>query len=164
MITLYHGSNIKISKIDLSKSKKGKDFGKGFYLNRNKEQAYDMAVRTTKRLQCGNPVVTSFMFDEKLLSTCSDLRIKIFEDYTEEWAEFILSNRRNSNESQIHNYDIVVGPIADDSVGVQINRYILGYIELPRLIEELRYHGNHAIQYFFATEEAIKHLKLYDNE
>jgi hypothetical protein len=32
MIKLYHGSNVKIEKIDLSKSKNGKDFGKGFLL------------------------------------------------------------------------------------------------------------------------------------
>ena len=41
MIELFHGSNLAITKIDLSKSKKGKDFGCGFYLNPNKEQAMD---------------------------------------------------------------------------------------------------------------------------
>lgn len=47
MITLYHGSNVDIEKIDLSLSRKGKDFGCGFYLNANKQQAMDMAIRTT---------------------------------------------------------------------------------------------------------------------
>ena len=41
MITLYHGSNVDIEKIDLSLSRKGKDFGCGFYLNANKQQAMD---------------------------------------------------------------------------------------------------------------------------
>ena len=35
MTILYHGSNLVIEKIDLSRSKRGKDFGQGFYLNAN---------------------------------------------------------------------------------------------------------------------------------
>lgn len=35
MIELYHGSNVEIKTIDLSRSRKGKDFGCGFYLNPN---------------------------------------------------------------------------------------------------------------------------------
>ena len=30
---LYHGSNVSIDAIDLSKSRTGKDFGTGFYLS-----------------------------------------------------------------------------------------------------------------------------------
>jgi hypothetical protein len=133
-------------------------------LNSNKIQAAAMAARTTKRLQCGSPIVTTFSFDENLLYSNSDLKVKIFEDYSEDWAEFILLNRRNASEIQNHDYDIVVGPIANDSVGVQINRYILGYLEMSRLIEELKIHGNHAIQYFFATEKSIRHLTLDKDE
>ena len=36
---LYHGSNILIDKIDLSKSKPNKDFGRGFYLSDNEEHS-----------------------------------------------------------------------------------------------------------------------------
>lgn len=39
MIRLYHGSNVLIEDIDLSHSKRGKDFGQGFYLNANPDQA-----------------------------------------------------------------------------------------------------------------------------
>jgi hypothetical protein len=35
----------------------------------------------------------------------------------------------------------------------------MGYISVDKLIEELRYSGNHAIQYFFGTERAIRLLK-----
>lgn len=87
------------------------------------------------------------------------MKIKIFEDYTTDWADFILMNRKNLSEEPVHQYDIVVGPIADDTVGVQIRRYIMGYISIEKLIEELKYRGNHSVQYFFATESAIKLLK-----
>ena len=36
---LFHGTYLDFDRIDLSKSNKGKDFGKGFYLSENKEQA-----------------------------------------------------------------------------------------------------------------------------
>lgn len=35
----------------------------------------------------------------------------------------------------------------------------MGYISIEKLIEELKYRGNHSVQYFFATESAIKLLK-----
>ena len=53
MLKLYHGSNVVIDKIDLCLSRKGKDFGCGFYLNPNESQAREMAVRTAQRLQEG---------------------------------------------------------------------------------------------------------------
>lgn len=118
MITLYHGSNINIEKIDLSFSRKGKDFGCGFYLNENKEQAMEMAKRTTNRMKIGTPIVNTFSFEESIL-TSSELKIKIFNDYSIEWAEFILKNRKNVSETPIHDYDIVVGPIANDTVGAR---------------------------------------------
>ena len=158
MITLYHGSNIEINQIDLSLSRKGKDFGCGFYLNANKQQAIEMAVRTANRMKTGSPVVSTFEFDETILSL-DELKIKIFEDYSIEWAEFILMNRKNLSDRPAHPYDIVIGPIANDTVGVQIRRFIMGYISIEKLIEELKFKGNHSVQYFFATEAAIKLLK-----
>ena len=40
---LFHGSNIDIQIIDLEKSKPNKDFGKGFYLSADYDQAMEMA-------------------------------------------------------------------------------------------------------------------------
>ncbi len=164
MIRLYHGSNVDIPEIDLSRSRRGKDFGQGFYLNKNRQQAMDMAVRTVQREMYGTPILNVYLFDETILQTESELKIKIFEDYTEEWAEFILKNRNNKTNRQVHPYDIVVGPIANDTVGVQIRRFIMGYITIDRLIEELRFTGDHAIQYFFGTERAVQLLKKIRNE
>lgn len=159
MITLYHGSNVEIEQIDLSRSKRGKDFGRGFYLNANRQQALDMAKRTVRTLSVGCPIVNAFEFDDTVLSRTSGLNVKIFDDYCEEWAEFILLNRSNNSDTPAHPYDIVIGPIANDTVGVQIRRFINGFIPMSVLIEELRFRGNHAVQYFFGTERAIQLLK-----
>lgn len=114
---LYHGSNVFIDEIDLRISKPCKDFGKGFYLSAEEAQAYEMA--RFKSMQLGGvPCVTKFSFDEKMLKNDS-LRIRIFEDYSEEWADFVLANREGTAKEQ---YDIVYGPIADDKIGIQIRK------------------------------------------
>ena len=158
MIILYHGSNIDIEQICLDLCKPGKDFGKGFYLNPNYDQAFKMAVKTRRISRKGNEIVSSFEFDETFLDD-GELKVKIFSDYTEEWAEFILANRNNASDKPIHDYDIVIGPIADDTVGLQLSRFIEGYISLSVLVEELKFKGNKAIQYYFGTEKAINLLK-----
>ena len=159
MITLYHGSNVLISDIDLSFSKKGKDFGQGFYLNANNRQAYAMAERRVRLLGEGEPILSAFDFDFDA-AVADGLNIKIFDDYNEEWAEFVVKNRKNRSDICVHDYDIVIGPIADDTVGVQMRRFMMNYISVSALVEELRFKGDHAVQYFFATERALKYLKF----
>lgn len=163
MLRLYHGSNVVINKIDLSCSRKGKDFGCGFYLNPEKSQAMEMAVRTSRRMMEGVPVVNVYGFDEALLESGSPLAVKVFRDYSIEWAEFVLMNRRNLGEQAAHPYDIVVGPIADDTVGLQMRRFMQGYISIERMIEELRFHKP-SVQYFFGTEKAISYLKKIEDD
>lgn len=158
MTLLYHGSNVVIKKIDLSRSKRGKDFGQGFYLNASLDQAKAMAIRTTRLLNEGQPTLSCFEFDEEEAAK-KGLNIKIFPDYSEEWADFVVMNRKNNSDVQAHPYDIVIGPIADDTVGVQIRRYIMGYMSASALVEELRFRGHHAIQYFFGSPEAVEFLK-----
>ena len=158
MIRLYHGSNMAIEHIDLSRSKRGKDFGQGFYLNTNPYQALEMAVRTTRFLNEGEPTLSCFEFDEDE-TIKNGLNIKIFPEYSEEWAEFVVMNRKNNSDVQAHPYDIVIGPIADDTVGVQIRRFIMGYLSASALVEELKFRGDHAVQYFFGSPKAVEHLK-----
>ena len=71
---------------------------------------------------------------------------------------WLLFNRKNLTATPAHPYDIVVGPIADDTVGLQMRRLMQGYIDMERMIEELRF-NKPAIQYFFGTEKAISYLK-----
>lgn len=50
---LYHGTNSEISQIDLGKSKVGKDFGCGFYLSAEREQAEEIATRKLEQQGTG---------------------------------------------------------------------------------------------------------------
>jgi hypothetical protein len=156
---LYHGSNVKIKEIDLSKSKRGKDFGTGFYLSSDLNQAQEQSERKTDQNQWGTPTVSTFMLDESRLS---ELKILRFTEYSKEWAEFVLMNRKNKSEGQAHNYDMVIGPIADDVVGTQIRRYTSGLIDIDRFLQELKFMKGITFQYFFATEKAVQLLKPID--
>ncbi len=81
---LYHGSTVVIDKIDLSVSKPNKDFGKGFYLSDNEQQAYEMASYKAAQLDM-EPVVNVFEFDERILTdSFSPLNIKRFDNYCKE--------------------------------------------------------------------------------
>ena len=64
---LYHGSNIMIERIDLSKCRPYKDFGQGFYLTEIKEQAEHKARRKSD-IYGGGTVVGGFEFDETALN------------------------------------------------------------------------------------------------
>ena len=152
---LYHGSNVEIEYVDLSRGRRGKDFGKGFYANPDYMQAVEFCSNVVRREGSGIPTVTSFEFDESALER---LNVKRFEGYSKEWAEFILMNRNNISDKPAHDFDIVIGPIADDGVGTQIRRLSRGFITFDAFLEELKY-SKFSIQYFFGTEEAIKYLK-----
>jgi hypothetical protein len=151
---LYHGSNVSVQAIDLNKGRKGKDFGQGFYLSAQYEQAYLMAELTVFKNGEGTPIVSEFLFDE---NQARNLKVLRFEGYTKEWAEFIVMNRNNRTGQQAHDYDIVYGPIADDTVGASISLFVKQYINLDELIRRLRF-VEPKFQYFFATPKSLTTL------
>ena len=109
-ITLYHGGYMPIEKPEIRISRNTKDFGPGFYCTTIKEQARRWAKR----------------YDNKIVSIYEvrmnpSLAIKEFKEMTEEWLDFIIRCR----SGEPHNYDIVIGPMAND----QIYNYIADYID-----------------------------------
>ena len=156
MITLYHGSTVDIDCIDLMKSRPNKDFGRGFYLSKDRQQAWRMG-EFKALTEGGEPVMNTYMFDDSLM-TSGELKVLTFDGYTREWADFIFLNRNNKLSTQVHDYDIVYGPIANDRVGVQIGKYEAGDISLEQFLENLKYMKGITFQYFFGTERAIEKL------
>lgn len=153
---LYHGSNIAIENIELSKCRPYKDFGKGFYLTDIRRQAERMAARTAKMFH-GEPTVTSFEFDLNSAQK-QGLKIKIFNSPDEEWARFVMANRDINAVQPNHDYDIVIGPVADDTIARLLRMFIENFISEQQLVKELTF-SEVTSQYFFHTEAAIKMLK-----
>lgn len=153
---LYHGSNSKIKNIDLAKCKPYKDFGQGFYLTEIEEQASQMARRTAS-IYGGSTVVTQFEFDETALSD-STLSIKRFEEPNEEWALFVMANRSRERQHPVHKHDIVIGPVADDTIATLFRNFDDGIIDLPMLVKGLKY-KKISSQYLFLTPKSVAYLK-----
>lgn len=151
---LFHGSNIIIEDIDLSKSKPFKDFGTGFYLSDIESQAQEMASFKVSIFE-GEPMVTAFEFDKETLLN-ANLKVLFFDDYSEEWLDFVISNREGKATER---YDFVYGPIANDKVGLQLRKFKDGTINKSELLERLKYMKGITFQYFFGSYEAIKFLK-----
>ena len=101
--------------------------------------------------------MTSFEFD--LESTVAQgLKIKIFESPNEEWARFVMANRDIDVAQPCHDYDIVIGPVADDTIARLLRMFTENFISEQQLVKELTY-SDVTSQYFFHTEAAIKMLK-----
>ncbi|MDR0306253.1 MAG: DUF3990 domain-containing protein [Chitinispirillales bacterium] len=161
---LYHGSNVEIKCIDLTKCRLFKDFGKGFYLTDIKEQAERMAIRTAKQYG-GSPKVTPFVFNEEIFQD-KNVKIKRFENPCHEWAYFVMNNR-NRNFKDIANpltnydskYDVVIGCVANDDLSVTFNLFLQGYIDIDIMVKRLEF-KELTSQYSFHTENAIKYLDV----
>lgn len=154
---LYHGTNTDFWAIDINQSQRGKDFGCGFYLSESEAQAEEMA-KFKVQLFGGQTIVQSYEFDEAHLND-GTLRFLRFNGYSKDWATFILSNRQNKNADNIHDYDIVYGPIANDKVGAQIRNVIEQNIDMDTFLERLKYMKGITFQYFFGSEKAIQILR-----
>ncbi len=154
-MTLYHGTNVDFNLIDIEISNPYKDFGKGFYLTDIKEQAERMALRKVKFFG-GVPVIQVYDFDEGALQM-EDLKVKIFSEPSEEWAVFIHNNRNRTMDFR-HDYDVVIGPIANDGVAYLLGRYEEGTITLPELVRGLEYKQLNN-QYFFGSQKALDLLR-----
>lgn len=152
---LYHGTNEDIETIDLTKGLRHKDFGKGFYVTPDKATAIRMAKKKA-RLFGGTATLITYEMDDTVF--LSDLKIKIFpENACVEWLLFVDANRDRKNETPIHDFDIVIGPIANDGVVLQLTNYREGIYspeEVARLLQD-RYLDQ---QYYFGTERALSFL------
>lgn len=154
-MNLYHGTNADILQIDLWKSRVGKDFGLGFYLTPDRQVAQRQAERKFEQYGVGSARVYEYSVEDNAIQA---LRVLQFNSYSLEWARFVLMNRKNRTRIQIHDYDIVIGPIADDVIGYQIRRVEEGIITEEQFLEEIKYHTV-TIQYIFATEKALQILR-----
>lgn len=151
---LYHGSTVRIEKIDLAKSKPNKDFGRAFYLSVDEQQALELA-KFRAEFEETVPVINVFEFDENIFQ---QFRYKRFERYSEEWAHFVYNHRTEPQGRTLHDYDIVYGPIANDRIGAQITRFKQGYITFDESLNRIQYIKGITFQYAFCTQRAVDKL------
>lgn len=130
---LYHGSYCEVTKPDLAKCNKDKDFGKGFYLTSSKEQAVSF-VKTSISKAISAGIISNAQdygyVSEFKVNNISGLQIKIFEKADVEWLHCIAAHRKNNVFQDIKKemllYDVIGGKIADDMTNITLVTYING--------------------------------------
>lgn len=141
-ITVYHGSYTTINHPRIIKGKNTKDFGIGFYCTLIREQA----ERWAKRYD--SPIVNTYT-----VRIYPDLKILEFKEMTEEWLDFIINCRHGIS----HDYDIVIGAMANDQIYNYIADYIDGIITREQFWSLAKFkYPTHQIN--FATDKSLKCL------
>ena len=111
---IYHGSPVIVSEPEIKKTRYTKDFSWGFYCTVIQNQAEIWAKRKT-----GKGYLNKY---QCLLN--DNLNIKKFPEVNEEWLDFIADCRYGKT----HDYDIVEGPMADDTLYNYVEDYLDGVL------------------------------------
>lgn len=125
---------------EIIKGKFTKDFGEGFYCTELKKQA----VKWAKRYD--TPIVNIYDYQSN-----EALNILQFESMTDEWLDFIVACR----SGKPHNYDIVIGAMADDQIYNYVADFMNGVLTREQfwVLAKFKY-PTHQIN--FCTSEALK--------
>lgn len=146
---LYHASGETVEFPEIRKGKYGKDFSWGFYCTKDYEQAKRWAKRNRK-----TPTINIYDFESN-----NKLQILRFPEMTDAWLDFISSCRAGG----IHDYDIVEGPMADDTVWNYVNDFLSGDISRTAFWELAKFkYPTHQIS--FHTLKALDCLKFERSE
>ena len=147
-MTVYHGSYTVVKEPKLVKSRNTKDFGHGFYCTIIREQA----ERWARRYETPMVNVYTVRMDESH-------KILEFSDMTEEWLDFIIDCRHGKT----HDYDIVIGAMANDQIYNFIADYMDGIITREQFWVLARFkYPTHQIN--FCTPKAIECLEFVSSE
>lgn len=134
----------------MSWSAERRDSGKGFYTTTISAQAERWAAN--KRIRDNEPYAFVYVYEVLIPAT---LKVKKYDGLSEEWLKMVRKNREWGGVQ--HDYDIVIGPVANDDTMLTVSRYIQGIYSVEEAIERLRF-SNVNDQVFFHSEEAIKCL------
>ena len=159
---LYHGSNQIIRQPNLLKGRKFLDFGCGFYLSDEKNQAENRAKSAVLFFEEGEPTVNIFEWTK---DTAANLNVLHFPTANIEWLDFVIANRQGKLSDS--KYDMVIGPTANDKTILVIDQYMDGmfnHLENPKeIVIQLFQPQKLATQYLFATEKSLQYIHFKDS-
>lgn len=153
---LYRGSNVVVKDPRIINSNRNLDFGVGFYLTSDLSQAEKWARAVVERRGEGLPIVSVFDYKKD-----EALKLLKFDKPNVKWLKFVSDNRKNVFIKK--QYNIIVGPVANDNTMPVINLYLSGQYDekeaLRRLLPQ-----NLKDQYVFKSENALKCLKFVEEK
>lgn len=143
---IYYGSNVIVNQLKIITDGFYKDFGYGFYCTNFEKQAKRWALTKKNKY-----VVNVYSYTEN-----KNLNCLIFKEMSDEWLDFVVSSRQGER----HEYDIVEGPMADDTIWNYVDDFARGLISRTAFWELVKFkYPTHQI--VFCTEAALKCLE-YD--
>lgn len=144
---IYHGSYVKIEFPQIRKHKFTKDFSHGFYCTEIKEQAKEQATKFK------TPIVNEYK-----LNNLEELNVKVFKDYSHEWLDFVVDCRNGAT----HSYDVVEGPIADDTIYEYLEAYMDNMMDEEEFFKsmKLKYPTR---QISLHTIKALNHIEFVNS-
>ena len=142
---LFHGSNVVVDQPKIITDGYYKDFGYGFYCTNLEKQAKRWALVK----QHGHVVNVYDYLENK------SLNILVFDEMTDEWLDFVVACRQGIK----HDYDMVEGPMADDTIWNYVDDFTRGEISRTAFWElvKLKYPTH---QIVFCSEKALKQLRF----
>jgi hypothetical protein len=133
------------------------DFGTGFYTTTDKEQAIKFTGKFKNLSE--NRIINIYEYDE--IAATNTLSILKFSKANTEWLSYVVANRSGSGKD--NDFDIVIGPVANDRVYNVVESFELGdYSEDEAINRLLTFRLTD--QVVFKTEKALLYLKYLKYE
>ena len=154
----YHGSDTIVDIPKILEAKRPLDFGGGFYVTTSETQAKSWAIKVAYRNNNNHRCINRYEFD--LEKAKSELTVIHFEVADEKWLDFICANRSGKPTGD---YDIVIGPVADDRVYRVVVEYENGDVDKEIALKRLKTEAL-CNQILFHTARALECLKYIDTE
>ena len=129
---LYHGSYAIVSKPDLKECKEGKDFGRGFYVTTDFDQARRFVNTAVGKALKNGIIADSFKgyVNTYIYNGKNQLKKYLFETADSEWLHCVAAHRRSKTLAKElerwEEYDLIAGKIANDNTNQVITAYING--------------------------------------
>ncbi len=148
---LYHVGYYEIKEVDLKHGRKNADFGQGFYLSNNLEFSKNWAsIRENL-----DTVLNCYELD------INGLNVLEFKENNEDWFNYIFKNR-NGYEDIYKDYDVIIGPIANDTIFDLYGIITSGLIDNKMALNILK-EGPKYYQIVIKTERAKANLKFLNS-
>lgn len=153
---LYHGSDCVVDEPKILENDRFLDFGVGFYTTKNKEQAMRWADKVSVRRKSFKQFISIYNFDYDKAK--KEIKIIEFDDANEEWLNFVCGCRVGKT---LMDYDIVIGPVADDTVYTTVSLYENGLLDKDETIKRLKvealfnqvlFHNNRSLEFLSFKE------------
>ena len=163
---VYHGSTVEVSAPKVLITEVGRDFGPAFYTTDIREQAERWAKRRqrfmSKMGKETRAIVSVYEFDAE--GARRELKMKAYPAVSMDWLDMVVKCR--STLSFRHDFDIVSGKIANDSVGETISYVVAGVMPREMALEKLKFQEiNNQIAFCnLAALRFIKFVRSYEVE